>query len=102
MYWRDTVTLKAITRTTDARGYSVETAIETMVFADVTSVKRSEFYSAKQSGVDLAITVNVLAADYSGQERLVWNGKEYKVERAYTKAREVYELNCSEYKGKAQ
>ena len=26
------------------------------------------------------------------------NGKRYKVERAYTEAREMYELNCSEYR----
>lgn len=101
MLWRDTITLKAISHTTDADGYDVETEVETTVYADVTSSKRSEFYAAKQTGVDLAITVHLRAVDYNGQERLVWNGKEYKVERAYTEAREIYELNCSEYKGVA-
>ena len=101
MYWRDTVTLKAISHTTDADGYDVETAVETTVYADVTSSKRSEFYAAKQIDVDLAITVHLRAVDYNGQERLVWNGKEYRVERAYTEAREIFELNCSEYKGVA-
>ena len=27
-----------------------------------------------------------------------YEGKEYKVERAYTEAREYYELNCSEFR----
>ena len=99
MYWRDTVTLRAITHGTDEDGYPKETAVETTVFADVVSTKRSEFYAAKQIGIDLAITVKLRASDYSGQERLLFGEKEYKVERAYTEAREIYELNCSEFKG---
>lgn len=98
MYWRDVVTLEAVQNGTDADGYPEETVVETEVFADVQSTKRSEFYAAKQIGIDLAITVKLRAADYDGQERLVWNGKRYKVERAYTEAREMYELNCSEYR----
>lgn len=98
MYWRDTITLEAVTVGNDGEGYPTETVEETTVFADVKSAKRSEFYSAKNIGVDLAITVKLRAADYGGQERLVWNGKRYKVERAYTEAREYYELNCSEYR----
>lgn len=98
MYWRDVVTLEAVTPGTDAEGYPQETVKTTDVFADVQSTKRSEFYAAKQIGINLAITVKLRAADYDGQERLVWNGKRYKVERAYTEAREMYELNCSEFK----
>ena len=102
MYWRDVITLEAVQHGTDAEGYPTETVEATQVFsdlfADVQSTKRSEFYKAKQIGIDLAITVKLRAADYGGQERLVWNGKRYKVERAYTEAREMYELNCSEYR----
>lgn len=98
MYWRDVVTLEAVTTGADGEGYPRETVEKTDVFADVTSTKRSEFYAAKQIGVTLAITVKLRYADYNGQERLVWNGKRYKVERAYTEAREMFELNCSEYR----
>jgi len=98
MYWRDVITLEAVQHGTDAEGYPTETVEATQFFADVQSTKRSEFYKAKQIGIDLAITVKLRAADYDGQERLVWNGKRYKVERAYTEAREMYELNCSEYR----
>jgi SPP1 family predicted phage head-tail adaptor len=98
MYWRDIVTLEAVTHGTDAEGYPSEAVEATDVFADVQSAKRSEFYAAKQIGVTIAITVKLRAADYTGQERLVWNGKRYKVERAYTEAREMYELNCSEFR----
>ncbi|MCM1220555.1 MAG: phage head closure protein [Lachnospiraceae bacterium] len=98
MYWRDVITLEAVQHGGDGEGYPAETVEPTQVYADVQSARRSEFYAAKQIGVNLAITVKLRAADYDGQERLVWNGKRYKVERAYTSAREMYELNCSEYR----
>ena len=98
MYWRDVVTLRAVTDGKDADGYPKEVVKDTEVFADVTSTKRSEFYAAKQSGIDLAITVKVQACDYAGQERLLFDGTEYKVERAYTERREYYELNCSVFR----
>ena len=98
MYWRDVVTLKAVTEGRDADGFPKETITETTVFADVSSTKRSEFYAARQAGISLALTVKLRAADYDGQERLSYEGKEYKVERAYTEAREYYELNCSEFR----
>ena len=99
MYWRDIVTLKAVQTGTDADGYPTEEATETRVFADVSSVKRTEFYAAKQIGIDLAITVKVRYGDYSKQQRLLFDGTEYAVERAYKTAREFYTLECSEFKG---
>lgn len=98
MYWRDVVTLEAVTEGRDTDGFPAEVIETTDVFADVVSTKRSEFYAAKQAGIDLAITVKLRAADYNGQERLSFEGKRYKVERAYTEAREYYELNCSEFR----
>lgn len=53
MYWRDTVTLEAVTHGADEEGYPKEAVEETEVFADVQSVRRSEFYAAKQIGVTL-------------------------------------------------
>lgn len=98
MYWRDMVTLEAVTHGVDAEGFPSESVTQTEVYADVQSVRRSEFYAARQIGVDLAISVKLRAADYNGQERLVWNGTRYKVERSYTEAREMYELECSEFR----
>ena len=98
MYWRDVVILRAVVTDTDADGYPAEVVKETRVFADVQSVKRTEFYAAKQIGIDLAITVKVRYGDYGNQNRLLFSGKEYKVERAYTDAREFYTLECSEFK----
>lgn len=97
MYWRDIVTLEAVTHGVDKEGFPAETVTKTEAYADVQSVKRSEFYAARQIGIDLAISVKLRAADYTGQERLVWNGTRYKVERSYTEAREMYELECSQF-----
>lgn len=96
MYWRDVVALQAVQTDTDEEGYPRETVTQRHVYADVQSVKRTEFYAAKQLGIDLAITVKVRYVDYGGQERLTFQGRTYKVERAYTKAREFYTLECSE------
>jgi SPP1 family predicted phage head-tail adaptor len=98
VYWRDTVTLEAVTHGADSEGFPQEAVTQTEVYADVQSVRRSEFYAARQIGVDLAISVKLRAADYNGQERLVWNCTRYKVERSYTEAREMYELECSEFR----
>ena len=98
MYWRDVVTLEAVTDGIDKDGYPAEEITETTVFADVTSVKRSEYYAAKQAEISLAITVKLRAVDYGGQERISYDGKKYRVERAYTAEREYVELNCSEYR----
>ena len=57
MYWRDVVTLKAVTEGRDADGFPKEAITETTVFADVSSTKRSEFYAARQAGISLALTV---------------------------------------------
>ena len=59
MYWRDVVTLKAVTEGRDADGYPKEKITETTVFADVSSTKRSEFYAARQAGISLALTVKL-------------------------------------------
>ena len=96
MYWRDVATLVAITKEPDDDGYKTERETRTEVFVDVQSVKRSEFYAARQSGIKIDLVFLVRAPDYSGEERVEYEGKPYKVVRAYTKAGEIYELNCSE------
>lgn len=96
MLYRDTVELIAVTPGQDAEGYpeSVETSTE--VFADVSSVKRSEFYAGRQSGMELAVAFTLAACDYDGQQLVVYDGTRYRVERAYTRDGERMELNCSE------
>jgi SPP1 family predicted phage head-tail adaptor len=96
MLWRDTVTLVATTNKPDAEGYKTRAETRREVFADKQSAKRSEFYSARQSGDRIDIVFLVRAIDYDHETRIEHEGKSYDVVRSYTRAGEVYELNCTE------
>lgn len=97
MRFRDEITLIAVKRSVDADGYvTAETESSTYVFADVMSIRRSEFYESLRSGVRMAIAFKVRICDYNNEERVKYNGKTYKVERTYTSDGEMIELNCSE------
>jgi len=96
MLWRDAAYLIEITAEPDADGYVTETETgRRSVYVDVQSVKRSEFYAAKQSGANIIQTFLVRSVDYSDEKRIEHKGTAYRVERAYTKGGEITELNCS-------
>lgn len=101
MLWRDVATLVKVEKTPDADGYKTEKETRREVFVDKQSVKRSEFYAARQSGTAVAIVFLVRAADYNDETRVEYThpGADkptvYSVVRTYTKAGEVIELNCS-------
>lgn len=85
----------------DADGYAVKTETRTLAFADVKSVRRSEFYESMRAGVKMAAAFEIRACDYSGQQCVAYDGRRYQVERTYTKTGEMIELNCSEIKKEA-
>lgn len=101
MLWRDVATLVEVKTTQDGDGYKTEATTRREVFVDVQSVKRSEFYAARQTGTAIAIVFLVRAADYDGETRIEYkpSGADdvtvYSVVRSYTKAGEILELNCS-------
>ncbi len=101
MLWRDVATLVKVETTKDADGYTVETESRREVFVDAQSVRRSEFYAARQSGTAIAIVFLIRAADYERESRIEYKHPEdedvttYSVVRSYTKAGEIIELNCS-------
>ncbi len=99
MMFRDVAKLVAVTSTEDQDGYDTASEVYTDVFVDVKSVTREEFYRSMQAGRELAIAFDIRACDYDGQPRIEYDGKQYKIERSYTKDGEVTELNCSVYKG---
>lgn len=57
---------------------------QTMVYCQVRSVSRSEFWRAFENGIEPEL-VFVLSeyADYQGQKVLLYNGKRYRVVRTY-------------------
>lgn len=96
MLWRETATLVAAVKKSDAEGYKTLAESRRMVYVDVQSAKRSEFYSARQTGDKIDIVFLVRAIDYDHETRIEYGGKNYDVVRSYTRAGEVYELNCTE------
>lgn len=96
MYWRETATLVKVGKTVDGDGYKTPSETRREVFVDKQSAKRSEFYAARQTGDKIALVLLVRAADYDDETRVEYDGKCFDVLRAYTKAGEVYELNCVE------
>lgn len=91
------VELVSISGDLDADGYVDNlTEEKTPVFADVLSVRRTEFYEGMKAGIQLSIAFKVMACDYSEQPYVDYNGKRYKIQRTYTKNGESLELNCSE------
>lgn len=94
--YRDVAQLIVQTEARDADGYPVKREMAREVFADVQSVKRSEFYAGKQMGLELAVAFRVRTCDYDGEKLVEYAGKRYRVERVYSKDGELTELNCSE------
>jgi len=97
--YQDLVRLITVRDVPTGGGYSKEVLSYREVFANIKSVGRSEFYAARQSDVELAMTVEMRTWDYEGERRLEHGGKLYTVERQYTKDGEMLQLNCSEFRG---
>lgn len=96
MYWKDKAVLIAEELAVDDDGYKAAQKTRREVFANKKSATRSEFYTAKQAGVKIALVLEVKGADYQGETRVEHDGRPYEVVRAYTKGGEVVELNCKE------
>ncbi len=94
MYFSEKITLRTETITVDAYGFTSTVNNDVEVWADKTSVKRTEFYSAHSAGIEVSavFTVN----DYSDEKILIHDTKEYDIIRSYRKGEGEYELTCSD------
>lgn len=84
--------------TYDSAGNEIITEMTTNVFVQPRGVYQSEFYNAAQLGLKPSITLYIAnKADYSGQKRLIYEGKEYEVIRVdWTAQRDGISLVCEE------
>lgn len=80
----------------DADGYKKIQETRREVYADVQSVKRSEFFEALKAGVKEVIAFQVSCHDYKNEKILEYDGIRYHVERSYRTNPDMMELNCSE------
>lgn len=82
----------------DEYGNPTKSALDVTVYVQPRGVYNSEFYNAAQAGFKPSITFAMTnRADYSGQEVIVYEGKEYNVIRAdWTAQRDGISLVCEE------
>lgn len=93
MYFSDKIELIAITVTENSMGDMIETETKTEVFANKKSIRQSEFYQAAATGLRPEIMFEVWSEEYSSQQRVKYDNKDYTVIRAYDKG-ELTELIC--------
>lgn len=70
---------------------------EVEVFVRETSVARSEFYAAMQSGVSISLVLLTAAINYDGERLLRYQDRLYRVVRTYRADNsDEIQLNCSD------
>lgn len=63
------------------------------ILANRLSVRSSEYWQAKQSGVQLSYVFEIHKFEYNGEEKMLYEGEEYRIERTYEKG-DYIELVC--------
>lgn len=94
-----TIDLISVSYTKDSIGQTQKTETKTTVFADETSVSRSEFFDAGLKGLKPSKVFNVWTTEYSGQETIEHSSIRYSVYRTYDNKDGKTELYCQVDKG---
>jgi SPP1 family predicted phage head-tail adaptor len=79
----------------DDNGFSTNTteANVSNTFAELKSIKQTEFYQAQMNGLKLDLMFKTRTANYDNQEYVRYLGQLYKIERTYSPG-EFIELVC--------
>lgn len=80
-------------------GVNVETETEREVFAQISSVTRSEFFEAGRNGLNPEFVLTVFAGDYRGETICELHGKRYGIYRTYRSQDSDYIELYAERKG---
>lgn len=92
----DEIQLISLVESIDDEGFPVvEEGPQSPILANRLSIRSNEFWSAKQEGVRLTYMFEVHSFEYNGEEKLLYEGKEHKVERSYVRDDNLTELVCS-------
>lgn len=94
MLWCDVAKLISTTETTDDIGDTIITTIEKDVFVNKKSIRQNEFYQALSTGLKPELMLEIKSIDYSDEENIKFNNKDYRIIRTYSKNGEVVELIC--------
>lgn len=78
----------------DDEGFEViEERPKEPILANRLSVRSSEYWQAKQSGIQLSYVFEIHKFEYNGEEKMLYDDKAYKIERTYEKG-DYIELYC--------
>ena len=86
------IMLLSTTKAQDAYGVWVESPTSRMVFCQVDSVTRAEFFDGGRNGLNPEYRMKMFFGDYNGEKLLSYNGQTYSVYRTYQGKNDTIEL----------
>ncbi len=97
MLYKDVIKLGNLIETI-VKGEPIESFEWREVYANKKSVRQSEFYQAANVGLKPELMFEIRSIEFSNDEKVKYNGKEYFIIRYYDKG-EVTELTVSSHVG---
>lgn len=88
MLWNELIELGNVTQAI-VYGEPVDTVTYRSVFADKQSVRQTEFYEARQLDLKPEAMFVVRSAEFSHDEFVRWNSKEYRIIRTFDKGETI-------------
>ena len=79
--WNCTADLETMTTTLNDEGVPVETAVPKTVCVNKRTIGATTWVAARSAGLKADAEISLRSCDYDGQQRLVFDGTEYEVER---------------------
>jgi hypothetical protein len=86
------IMLLSTTKAQDAYGVWGESPTRRMVFCQVDSVTRAEFFDGGRNGLNPEYRMTMFFGDYNGEKLLSYNGQTYSVYRTYQGKNDTIEL----------
>lgn len=86
------IRLISVTHTKDEYGVERREETERKVFCQVRSVTRAEFFDGGRNGLNPEYQMTMFAADYKGEEVVLYEDKRYSVYRVYRTDNDYLEL----------
>ena len=86
------IMLLSTTKAQDAYGVWVESPTSRMVFCQVDSVTRAEFFDGGRNGLNPEYRMTMFFGDYNGEKLMSYNGQTYSIYRTYQGKNDTIEL----------
>jgi len=93
MLFKDVIELISVTTSQNELGDDIENKTYKQVFANKKSIHANEFYQAQATGIKPSFMFEISSIDYSYEELLRYDSKEFTIVRTYDKGEKI-ELIC--------